>query len=192
MICDWSTECFFFPDGLNDLFGRKLILLSDHKPLKHLFKEDSAIPAMAFASFQHWTLLLSGYDYTIEYKPVANNSNADFLSRFPVSDAPKSVPAPPEMVAVLQTLEYSPVRAWDVKKWTAKDPLLSRVMDLVLHGGLGSQAHSVPPYGLYEHELSVHDGCLLSGNRVVIPPAGQAAILELLHVGHSEATSTKD
>ena len=73
----------------------------------------------------------------------------------------------------------------------AKDPLLSRVMDLVLHGGLGSQAHSVPLYGLYEHELSVQDGCLLHGNRVVIPPAGQAAVLELLHEGHSGATRTK-
>ena len=29
------------------------ILLSDHKPLKHLFKEESAIPAMASAHIQH-------------------------------------------------------------------------------------------------------------------------------------------
>ena len=96
------------------------------------------------------------------------------------------------MMAVLQTLENSPVRATDIKKWTAEDPLLSRVMDLVLHGGLGSQAHSVRPYGLYEHEVSVQDGCLLRGNRVVIPPAGRAAVLELLHEGHSGATRTKD
>ena len=53
------------------LFGRHFVILSDHKPLRHLFKEDSATPVMASAHIQRWALLLEGYDYTIEYKPGA-------------------------------------------------------------------------------------------------------------------------
>ena len=52
------------------------------------------------------------------------------------------------MVAVLQTLKNFSVRATDVKKWTAEDPLLSRVMDLVLHG-LGSR------HTLFHHMVSM-------------------------------------
>lgn len=50
------------------LFGRHFVILLDHKPLRHLFKEDSATPVMASARIQRWALLLGGYDYTIEYK----------------------------------------------------------------------------------------------------------------------------
>ncbi len=111
------------------------------------------------------------------------------MSRLPLPDAPKSVPTPPETIAVLQSLETLPVTATEVKKWTAQDLLLSRVMDLVLHGGLAAQAQSVSPYGQYENELSVQ---VLRGKRVVIPPAGRAAALELLHKGHPGTTRMKD
>ena len=45
------------------LFECHFVILSDHKPLRHLFKEDSAIPVMVSA---HWALLLGGYDYNLE------------------------------------------------------------------------------------------------------------------------------
>ncbi len=129
------------------LYGRKFVILSDHKPLKHLFKEDSATPVMASARIQR---CLGGYDYTIEYKPGAEHSNADCMYRLPLPDAPKSVTTLPDTIVVLQSLEVSPVTATEVKKWTAQYPLLSRVMDLVLHGGLAAQAQSASPYGQCE------------------------------------------
>lgn len=32
--------------------------------------------------------------------------------------------------------------------------------------------------------MPVHKGCILWGNRVVIPPEGRKVLLEALHVGH--------
>ena len=42
------------------LYGRRFTILSDHKPLQHIFKETSAIPPLPSARIQRWALLLGG------------------------------------------------------------------------------------------------------------------------------------
>ena len=49
------------------LMGRRFVILLDHKPLKHLFAADKAVPAMASARIQRWALLLSAYHYSIAH-----------------------------------------------------------------------------------------------------------------------------
>lgn len=61
---------------------------------------------------------------------------------------------------------------------------MSKVVDLLLHGGLQRTAEIVSPYHQFETELSVLDGCILRGSKVVIPSNGHNAVLELLHEGH--------
>ena len=63
------------------LFGRQFTILSDHKPLKHLFTGSQATPTLASARIQRWSLTLGAYDYMIEYKPGQEHGNADMLSR---------------------------------------------------------------------------------------------------------------
>ena len=167
------------------LFGRHFIILSDHKPLHHLFKDDSATPALALARIQRWALILGGNDYSIDYKSGEEHSNADFLSRLPLSAIPESVPVPKETVCLIEALDASPITSTQVKRWTTKDLVLSKVKDLVLRGGLGRHKDVITPYHQFECELSVYDGCILLGNRVVIPPDGRGAVLELLYEGHT-------
>ena len=62
------------------LFGRHFIILSDHRPLQHLFSETRATPTMASARIQRWALMLGGYDYTIAYKPGVQHANTDIQS----------------------------------------------------------------------------------------------------------------
>ena len=66
------------------LYGRKLILVTDHKPLLSLFGPNKAIPALADNRLVRWALVLSQYEYTIEYRKTAEYGNADALSRLPV------------------------------------------------------------------------------------------------------------
>ena len=73
------------------LFGRKFVINSDHKLLRHIFDESKPIPSMASACLQRWALTLSAYDY-IPYKPGAQNGNADLFSRLPLPEAPTEVP----------------------------------------------------------------------------------------------------
>ncbi|XP_053311898.1 uncharacterized protein K02A2.6-like [Spea bombifrons] len=68
---------------------------------------------------------------------------------------------------------------------SAKDPLLSRVLNWVWRGWPKAKVEDMfKPFVVRQHELSAYKGCLLWGYRVVIPNAGQAKVLHALHEGH--------
>ena len=62
------------------LYGRKFTLVTDHKPLTSIFGPRKGVPAVAAARLQRWSLLLSAYNYDIEFRPTAAHGNADALS----------------------------------------------------------------------------------------------------------------
>ena len=166
------------------LYGRKFNIYSDHKPLQYLLGETRGIPAMASARVQRWALTLSAYDYTITYKAGAKLANADALSRLPLPEQPSDVPIPGDMVLVFETLNTSLVHAAQIRSWVDKDPLLARVRENVRHGWQTTTEAAMGPYQLRKHELSMQDGCLLWGSRVVVPPQGRGMVTRLLHEGH--------
>ena len=174
-----------------NLYGRKFSILSDHKPLQYLLVEKKGIPTMASARLQRWALTLSAYDYAIGYKPENQHANADALSRLPLSDHPKDVPMPGDVILLFETLNNSSLTPTEIRTLTDKDPLLSRVRNNVLRGWHDTDQPAIQPYQSRSSELSVQDGCLLWGSRVVIPPRGRAAVLNLLHEGHSGITRIK-
>ena len=63
------------------LYGRKFLLVTDHKPLVTLLGPKSGIPTLAAARLQRWAILLSAYQYEIEYRSTLKHANADCLSR---------------------------------------------------------------------------------------------------------------
>ena len=110
------------------------------------------------------------YEYEILFKPGQSHANADSLSRLPLPETPSQVPTPPELILLLETLHRSPVSAKDIKRETDRDPQLSQVRDLVLQGWRNFVAsEEMRPYERMSTELSVQDGCLLWGSRVVVP-----------------------
>ena len=139
---------------------------------------------MASARILKWALTLSAYNYSIAYKPGANHSNADLLRRHPLSESVSNVPLPGETVLLMETLQGSPVTAAQLKAWTDKDPILSRVRNLVLKGWQEISHDSLHPYEQRKNELSIEDGCVLWGCRVVIPSVERETVLEELHAGH--------
>ena len=66
------------------IYGRKFILVTDHKPLLALFGPTKPTPALAANRLARWALTLSQYDYTIEYRKTSEHGNADILSRLPI------------------------------------------------------------------------------------------------------------
>ena len=170
------------------LFGRKFEIRSDHKPLQHLFDSTRAVPQLASARLQRWALILNAYDYTISYKPGDQNGNADSLSRLPL---PEHTPQPADIILLMETLQASPVTAHHIRWWTDKDPLLSRVRTLVLQGWKNGEEEEIKAFNKRSSELSVQDGCVLWGNRVVVPKKGRDRVLQQLHDGHPGVSRMK-
>ena len=140
---------------------------------------------MASSRMQRWSLTLLAYEYELLYRPGSQNGNADGLSRLPLADVPEITPVPGDVIHLLETISTSPVDATKVKLWTARDPVLSLVLQFVLQGWpLKVEDEALKPYFTRREELSVYAGCLLWGTRVVIPPQGREEVLNTLHESH--------
>ena len=167
------------------LLGRTFVILSDHKPLQHLFSANCPVPPLASARIQRWALTLGAYNYSIEYKPGQDHANADTLSRLPLPESVLNVPQPAELILLMDTLDNTPVHAAQIRQWTETDPLLSQVREMVLKGWKEVKMEELVPYQRRKDELSVQDGCLLWGVRVVVVPlAGRSKVRGELHQCH--------
>ena len=173
------------------LYGRHFTIYSDHRPLEHLFSENKSIPTLASARIQRWALTLCAYDYSISYKPGEKHANADLLSRLPLPDTVTDVPLPGETVLLMETLQTSPVTAEQIKTWTDQDPVLSRVRNLVQKGWGETSDDALKPYARRKNELSVQDGCVLCGCRVIIPIVGREQVMDEIHNGHPGVSRMK-
>ena len=67
------------------------------------------VPTTCSGRLQRWSLLLSGYQYELKYRPGNENANADALSRFQIESKPEvGTEDPPEAVLALHILEMLP------------------------------------------------------------------------------------
>ena len=128
------------------LYGRPFTLITDHKPLLTLFNESRAVPPQASGRIQRWALTLAAYEYTLLWRPTQQHENADAMSRLPLPEKPLETPLPAELVLLMEHLEESPVTATQIRMWTRRDPLLSRV-SCYLHEGWPDQCDDqLKPY----------------------------------------------
>ena len=85
----------------------------------------------------------------------------------------------------MEHLEGTPVHSGHIKDWTKRDPVLSQVLRFILEGWpTKNNSEELNPYFTKRSELSVEDGCVLWGARVVVPPQGRSKILTELHEAH--------
>ena len=156
------------------LYGRKFILFTDHKPLLKIFSPDSATPVLAAANLQRWSLFLASYQYDIRYKSSTHIANADASSRLPLEDKKDASVEESIFNVADHQLNRHPVSAKKMARETARDKILSKVLSFTQQGW--NQSRGDPELKTYfnrKHELSVKQGCLLWGLRVIIPPVLQ-------------------
>lgn len=172
------------------LYGRKFILVTDHKPLLSLFGPSKETPVMAANRLARWALTLSQYNYSIEYRNTKNHGNADALSRLP--SGPDSgfdreeVEDDSDTVCTIKTIsqQLEPKDINFLVKETARDQLLSQVIRFVKEGWPQKISDELQDFKKLEDSLVVSNGCLFYGARVVIPVRLWSMVLKLLHLGH--------
>lgn len=136
--------------------------------------------------------MLTDYDYSLVVKSSEANSNADALSRLPLAESPAQTETPEELVLLVDHISQLPITAEQTRTWTHRDTLLSQVEQFTYHGWPESCPNEkLKLFWQKRHELSIHDGCLLWGSRVVVPDQGWRQVLLELHQGHQGCTRMK-
>ena len=175
------------------LYGRRFVLVTDHKPLTALFGPNKGTPPLAANRLARWALWLNQFDYSIEYRKTADHGNADALSRLPAGDDKdfdrEESGEDLDIVCAIKvlSLQVKPLEANTLRQETAKDPVLALVMRYVREGwplkNIDKNSDS-EKFRKLQDSLSIVNGCLVHGTRVVIPESMQSKILDLLHIGH--------
>jgi len=182
------------------LYGRHFILVTDHKPLLALFNPGKATPALAANRLARWALLLSQYDYSIEYRQTKDHGNADALSRLPAS-SDKVFDGEEDEEDIETVCSIKAIKTLDqqlhsgtnsLAKESAKDPAISLAIRFSREGWPATRPKDLPAEDLLSLQglqkvasaLSSIHSCLLYGNRVVIPKSLRGQVLTILHLGH--------
>lgn len=141
--------------------------VTDHKLLLGIFGRNRAILQILSPQMTRWCVLLAAYKCNLVYSAGSQLAHADTLSRLPL-ESPDTSRGPLEVLLLQQVsllIDGSRIAAE-----TAKHPLLSQVMHWVQHGWpTGGVRAEYSTFARHQQELSVDQGCLLWGNRVVIP-----------------------
>ena len=72
-----------------------------------------------------------------------------------------------------------------------RDPTVASVLQYVCQGWLDQGDPKLTLFSAKKEDLSVHEGCILWGSRVVVPQQGQEMVLQELHEGHPGITRKK-
>ena len=142
----------------NFLFGGHFSIESKHQPLCYLFNETKGVSQTALSRIQRWALTLSAYRCTIRHKPGTTLSNADGLSQLPRPTTTSADCLPGDLVHLIDLLSATLVNTANIKDWTAKDPLLSKVKRYIMVGWPDTQLEEDRSRW---KELNTLDGCIL-------------------------------
>ena len=170
------------------LIGKKFMLVTDHQPLVKILGPKQGIPTLAAARLQRWAIILSAYDYDLEFTSGTIDQEADMLSRLPL---PVEAIDPNEETYYVNYLDTLPVTADQVKEATGNDPVLKQALRYTLEGWPTKVASELSSYAKRATELTVAEGCLVFGGRVVIPKVLQKEVLAELHAEHTGITRMK-
>jgi len=171
----------------NMVYGRKDVTVeTDHKPLENIFKKPLHQVPMRI---QKMMLKLQPYEFTVVWKPGKQIPVADALSRYYLPEYGKKLMNDDEMVCqcITEIIPFSQPRQKQLREETAKDSVLVKLSDIIMNGWPENK-HELPacihPYWEYRDELTVYDGVVFRGDRVVIPQAMRPEMLRIIHEGH--------
>lgn len=180
----WAAERF---EGY--ITGLDVVFETDHKPLVTLLGK-SPIDLLP-PRIQRFRMRLMRFNFVVEYVPGTSVITADVLSRAPL----RGTPACSHSLTVSEVTKYVEGcvpgiiehNCFErVKKAQEKDEVCRSLIDLSRKGW--PKFSSVPmvlrPYWQERSALTVCEGVLLKGRRLVIPQELRNEVLQQLHEGH--------
>ncbi|XP_037567177.1 uncharacterized protein K02A2.6-like [Dermacentor silvarum] len=168
------------------VLGLQFSIETDHKPLVPLFSTkriDEMTPRL-----QRFRMRVLEYDFTISHIPGKDMHTADVLSRKPLQCSGKHLASVIEEYELL-TIEQLPASTEMLNRSKIelqKDATTSLVMHYCTTKWPKAEmlAPEVRKYASVADELSVVQGLLLRGTRIVFPPSLRKEVLQRLRTGH--------
>ena len=95
---------------------------------------------------------------------------------------------------VIKGMPATPARLQEIRKAQEQDDICKKLMQFCKDGWPhhSKLKGTIKLYKPVASELSVHNGLLLRGSRIVIPPALQKDILSKIHAGHIGITKCQE
>nr|CAD2199217.1 unnamed protein product [Meloidogyne enterolobii] len=198
------------------LFGRKFKLRTDHKPLLAIFGNKKGIKIQTASRLQRWALIMTNYDFQIEFVSTEKMGMADSLSRLIsknaenedkiialVSDSNKFDSGPPEELNEVENsvnyvlnilFEELPIDSNQVKIETDNDIKLKTVIDYIRNNSWPKKIEDseLKFWSTRRQNLQIINGCILFADKVVIPANLQKKFLDSLHSTHSGVVRMKN
>lgn len=167
-------------------YGRKVLVESDHKPLEAITKKSLVC---APKRLQRMLLRLQRYDLDIVYKKGTLMYLADTLSRAYLPDIPPSeVENEVESIHMIDyVMNISEESVLKIKEAMKIDPTMTALLRTILHGWpetIYELPSDVADYYTFRDELTIQDGLIFKGDRIVIPQSIRPEMVKKLHASH--------
>ena len=188
----WACERFS-----DYLLGMEFHIHTDHKPLVPLFgsKNLDELPIRV----QRFRLRMMRFKFTISHVPGKSLLVADALSRAPCSEAGREdLLLQQETEAyvniVVQNLPATEKQLERIRRHQKEDEKCKLAAEYCRSGWPSRQSlhGAMKHYYSVASEISVKDGLLMRGNRVVIPAALRLEMLDRLHTGHQGISKCRE
>lgn len=163
------------------VYGRKVTVETDHKPLVSIALK----PIHNSPKRLQWMLLrLQRYDLNVTYKRGSE--------MYPAQSVPLSSPQSEfchsvEVVYLTEHLPISSRRLKQIQEAMNKDATLQILKHHILSGWPNDKTKvlmEVRPYVKCHDELSIQDGILFKGSRIIIPTLLRKEMIQKVHEGH--------
>ena len=177
--------CYAFVKFRQSILGKQITIESDHKPLEMITKKELHLTPLRL---ERMLLRLQPYDLMVTYTKGADMHIADALSRA-TTDPPEDYLDEGWMIYDIQTVTHtrSDTRLEEFHRNTANDPEL-QALTAVIIGGWPTSSKSVEaqlrPYWSVRDRLSVLDGLVFMGERLVVPQTMREYVLDIIHGSH--------
>lgn len=179
------------------IYGRRFTLVTDHKPLLSIFGSKNGIPVYTANRLQRWALTLATYDFDISYMSTKDFGTADILSRLIASNRTDDEDY---VIACLhleeeitdqieEIIDVLPITRKIIETETQRDQNLRVIIQYLKSEWPNSKAEIPDDDELAQFynrrgSLSFASGCVMFGDRLVIPQRYRKLMLRQLHKAH--------
>lgn len=177
--------CFGVDKFHQYIYGRKVTVETDHKPLVPIFKKNLCdCPAR----LQRMLLKLQKYDLQVIFKPGKDLTIADTLSRANLKEEYQdNLDLETQICTIINKIKITDERLQELVEETKKDEELQIIRKYIEEGWPADKKKipdCVKSYYKYRNEMTQGRGLIFKGRKILIPRSLRKFMLLKIHTGH--------